>query len=60
MSAINKAVVMAAKASGKDPQQEYTKFLGGVSIPQEKLFPLVQSGKMKYGGSVRKHGSRKK
>lgn len=60
MSALNKAIVMAAKAAGKDPQQEYQKFLGGVSIPQEKLFPVVSKGGMKYGGSVKKHGNRKK
>ena len=60
MSALNKAIVMAAKAAGKDPQQEYQKFLGGVSIPQEKLFPVVSKGGMKYGGSVKKNGNRKK
>ena len=61
MSALNKAIVMAAKAAGKDPQQEYQKFLGGVSIPQEKLFPVVSRGGMKYGGSVKKkNGNRKK
>lgn len=51
---------MAAKAAGKDPQQQYQKFLGGVSMPQEKLFPVVASGGLKYGGSVKKHGNRKK
>lgn len=60
MSALNKAIIMAAKAAGKDPQQEYQKFLGGVSIPQEKLFPVVTKGGMRYGGSVKKNGRRKK
>ena len=61
MSALNKAIVMASKAANKDLQTEYQKFLGGVSVPQEKLFPYVQSSKMKYGGSVKKkNGNRKK
>jgi hypothetical protein len=60
MSAINKAIVIASKAANKDLNEEYQKFLGGVSIPQEKLFPYVQSGKMKYGGSVKKKNGRRK
>lgn len=60
MSILGKAIQMGAAKLGKDYQGTYEQYLGGISVPQEKLQKSIKLGKLKNGGKVKKNGRRKK
>jgi hypothetical protein len=60
MSILSKAIQLGSTKLGKDYQGTYEQYLGGISVPQEKLQQQIQLGKMKNGGKVKKNGRRKK